>query len=809
MITRLTARWLNFRRRFSRSELTVRLLGLPTSKGTATTPGLVLIQIDGLSRNQLGAALDRGEMPFLKTLMDREGYRLHSIYAGLPSSTPAAQGELFYGVRGAVPAFSFQDHRSGEVFRMYDRHAAATVEADLSEKGASLLAGGAAYADIYGGGAAESHFCPSTLGWPSRRYSNPLALMILTLVHVRSVIRTTGLFLLEVVLALVDLVRGVSRGRSLVAELKFVPSRVAICIGLRELVTIGAKIDIARGLPIVHMNYLGYDEQAHRRGPSSRFAHWSLKGIDDAIARVWRAAHRSQRRLYDVWIYSDHGQEDTVSYRDVTGETIGEALSRLYDRHQATKGVTDTTSLGVEMQRARYLGSNAIEPFMPHEAPPSHAGPSDRRITVAAMGPIGLIYAAALADLERRNRLAEALVNEAQVPLAIARDGDGRAIAWTAEGRFALPEQGAQVLGEGHPFPEATTADLIALAHHPDAGDLVISGWRRGDTPITFAREQGSHAGPGAQEVHAFALLPSDAPITETPVRPLRLGNIRDAALAHLRRGPQTVRTAAPKADPPPARLRIMTYNVHSCIGMDGRRSPERVARLIARYHPDVVALQELDVGRARTGGIDQAEAIAQALSMTYHFHPTIHVEEERYGDAVLSHLPMRLVKAGMLPGLRHRPRLEPRGAVWVAVEVAGREVQVINTHLGLWPEERRHQIVALTGDGWLGHDDCREPIVLCGDFNAGPRSFTYRTATRTLRDAQTAAHGSAPANTWFSTRPTARIDHVFVSPSLAVESVEVPRMGLARSASDHLPVIVDLWLGAAGETPTGAREAA
>ncbi|MBL28883.1 MAG: endonuclease [Rhodospirillaceae bacterium] len=252
-----------------------------------------------------------------------------------------------------------------------------------------------------------------------------------------------------------------------------------------------------------------------------------------------------------------------------------------------------------------------------------------------------------------------------------------------------------------------------------------------------------------------------------------------------------------------------MTYNVHSCIGMDGRRSPERVARLIARYHPDVVALQELDVGRARTGGIDQAEAIAQALSMTYHFHPTIHVEEERYGDAVLSHLPMRLVKAGMLPGLRHRPRLEPRGAVWVAVEVAGREVQVINTHLGLWPEERRHQIVALTGDGWLGHDDCREPIVLCGDFNAGPRSFTYRTATRTLRDAQTAAHGSAPANTWFSTRPTARIDHVFVSPSLAVESVEVPRMGLARSASDHLPVIVDLWLGAAGETPTDAREAA
>ncbi|MCP3177944.1 hypothetical protein MJO47_12610 [Desulfuromonas sp. KJ2020] len=73
--------------------------------------------------------------------------------------------------------------------------------------------------------------------------------------------------------------------------------------------------------------------------------------------------------------------------------------------------------------------------------------------------------------------------------------------------------------------------------------------------------------------------------------------------------------------------------------------------------------------------------------------------EEERYGDAILTHLPQRLVKAGPLPGLADKPHLEPRGALWVAVELNGREIQVINIHLGLPPRERVEQVMALLGN--------------------------------------------------------------------------------------------------------------
>lgn len=135
------------------------------------------------------------------------------------------------------------------------------------------------------------------------RLANPLAFPLLALANAYSFVRTTVLLVVEFILAIVGFFGGLIERRSLMMEGRFVLTRVAICILLREIVTVGAKVDIARGLPIVYPNFLGYDEQAHRRGPSSHFAHWSLKRIDDAIARLTRAARRSSRR-WAHWVTS-------------------------------------------------------------------------------------------------------------------------------------------------------------------------------------------------------------------------------------------------------------------------------------------------------------------------------------------------------------------------------------------------------------------------------------------------------------------------------------------------------------------------
>jgi endonuclease/exonuclease/phosphatase family metal-dependent hydrolase len=107
-----------------------------------------------------------------------------------------------------------------------------------------------------------------------------------------------------------------------------------------------------------------------------------------------------------------------------------------------------------------------------------------------------------------------------------------------------------------------------------------------------------------------------------------------------------------------------MTYNVHRCVGVDRRLDVGRVAAVIAQQKPDIVALQELDVYRPRTGAVDQAHAIAQKLGMHFHFHPAFTVEEEHYGDALLTMAPHRVIKAGPLPGLPRLRGLEPRGAL-------------------------------------------------------------------------------------------------------------------------------------------------
>jgi endonuclease/exonuclease/phosphatase family metal-dependent hydrolase len=234
---------------------------------------------------------------------------------------------------------------------------------------------------------------------------------------------------------------------------------------------------------------------------------------------------------------------------------------------------------------------------------------------------------------------------------------------------------------------------------------------------------------------------------------------------------------------------KILTYNVHRCVGNDRRLDVGRVADVIAAYEPDIVALQELDVGRRRTGGVDQAYAIAEQLDMA------CRVEEEQYGDAILTALPERLVKAGPLPGLDRRVPLEPRGALWAAITVEGREVQVMATHLGLVPREQQRQAAALAGPDWLGHPERRGPTILLGDFNATGASVVYRTLTRPLTDARRRAPRRAPTTTFPAQLPLLRLDHIFVSDEIAVRTIEAPYTPATRLASDHLPLVMEFGL--------------
>lgn len=125
-------------------------------------------------------------------------------------------------------------------------------------------------------------------------------------------------------------------------------------------------------------------------------------------------------------------------------------------------------------------------------------------------------------------------------------------------------------------------------------------------------------------------------------------------------------------------------------------------------------------------------------------------------------------------------------------MEIEGKPVQVINTHLGLVPKEQQIQAAWLAGPAWLGHPMRQGPSILLGDFNATSSSVVYRTLCAKLAAARRLSPSRSATSTFPSTLPVLRIDHIFVSPEIKVENVFVPFDALTRIASDHLPLVMD-----------------
>jgi endonuclease/exonuclease/phosphatase family metal-dependent hydrolase len=222
-----------------------------------------------------------------------------------------------------------------------------------------------------------------------------------------------------------------------------------------------------------------------------------------------------------------------------------------------------------------------------------------------------------------------------------------------------------------------------------------------------------------------------------------------------------------------------MTYNIHGGRGTDRRVDLGRVAEVIAGYEPDVVALQEVDIGRERSGRVDQATELAARLGMDQRFVGCVEQDDERYGIATLSRWPIEKTRRVMLP---HTPGTEPRAALllWLRWPGSERRVEVINTHLSTHGNDRAAQAAVLAKE--IGDGD----VVVAGDLNCSATAGPYRSLCVNLRPA-------TRARTWPARFPLLQLDHLLYRGALRLISsgVWVPRP--ARRASDHLPVVAEL----------------
>lgn len=790
MLTHYGATLRRWRRRVSRPNWIIQALGLPIKSEASHEPGLLLIQIDGLSDQQFDRALSNRRLPFIKKLLHKRGYKKHVFYSGMPASTPGVQGELHYGVRSAVPAFSFYDPNARSIGSMTSPSWAKRVESELAAQSEGLLKGGSSWSNIYTGGASleDSHFCAASSGmgdiWKSVRLR---AISLIALLHLPSLVRLFTLIPIELGLSIIDAFKGISRGKPAKQELKFILARIFVTIGLREVVTIGVKVDLARGVPIIHANLLGYDEQSHRRGPDSRFAHWTLKGIDRTVRNLSKAARRSESRDYEVWVFSDHGQIGTTFFGDICKGGLQGALARSWPHKHETQPARSH-----DVSRAAWLRNKSS--LKDHENTREN-GKNPPAFEVACKGPVGHIYFGNDLNSEETTRLVQSLIKEG-IPGILEKKKS--TVFWhTTDGSFDLGKD-QSLLNLPDKLNFIVARDLIHLTGHRGAGDLIALGWHPKKPPVSFANEQGGHCGPSPEETQGFLLVSpaQEHLVSANYVRPCEL---RDAALQYLGRKNHTAQ-ASLTIPTSKVSLRVMTYNVHYCKGLDGRFSPDRIARVIRSVNPDIVALQELESGRARSRFEDQLQFLAESLNMDCCFCPTIDDAEQKYGHAFLSKFPIRLEKIERLPD-GGRPRIEPRDAMAASVKWNETAISLFGTHLGLAVRERIDQINLLGTPRWLGGIKISQPAIFMGDLNLSPGGSLYRRLTALfdngpepiLKDALLKSATTHSCKTFPSFLPIRRLDHIFVSAHFDVRQVFTISNQLTRLASDHLPLVTNL----------------
>ncbi len=242
-------------------------------------------------------------------------------------------------------------------------------------------------------------------------------------------------------------------------------------------------------------------------------------------------------------------------------------------------------------------------------------------------------------------------------------------------------------------------------------------------------------------------------------------------------------------------RFRLVTYNIHKAIGVDGAFRPERIITILKRYNADITLLQEVDRGVPRSDHLDLASTIAKALDYEHRAVGMNHtMKKGRYGNATLSRFPIgRQRNIDLTHSWRKR-----RGAQHTVIEIPHRRgtvsLDVFNVHLGLSAKERRVQVRRILESGDMQRLDATHACIVAGDMN------DWRGVLKRQRFADAGfvcATTRRPGSRWSiktfpSYAPTGGLDKIFYRGPLHPVHVYRSRLKLAQLASDHLPVIAD-----------------
>ena len=235
--------------------------------------------------------------------------------------------------------------------------------------------------------------------------------------------------------------------------------------------------------------------------------------------------------------------------------------------------------------------------------------------------------------------------------------------------------------------------------------------------------------------------------------------------------------------------VRVTTYNIHTCVGVDRRYDPGRIATVLREIDADIACLQEVDARRGSDGHHDQWSYLGEVTGRRVITGMGIRERLGRFGNAILTRFPVLTARAIDLSVSGY----EPRGAIDADLLIDDRVLRVIATHFGLHAVERRLQanrLMAVLGEPLAANRRLADAVLLMGDLNEWRgRSGAIRLLDRRLGP-------SAAARTFPSWLPVLALDRIYAEGPAVLRDVYVYRSPLARLASDHLPLVGSLHWG-------------
>ncbi len=229
--------------------------------------------------------------------------------------------------------------------------------------------------------------------------------------------------------------------------------------------------------------------------------------------------------------------------------------------------------------------------------------------------------------------------------------------------------------------------------------------------------------------------------------------------------------------------LTVVTYNIHHGEGVDELYSAIRIARTLEQYKPDLVALQEVDMGTNRTEGDLQVKIIANHLGMFYVFGKTIDYLGGEYGNAILSKYPIISTQnIDISPDITSERRMLLRATI----DIGFRTLKFYSTHFGIMDEEQEYHSKRLGKVFKLSMYN--EPLILCGDLNAEPYSVQLTLLMNQFIDIGTKFRNTT--NTYPTPIMSRRIDYILINKYVEPTYYTVPVDTLSVVSSDHLPVV-------------------